>query len=199
MKKISKIDLQNIFNREIKFLMDGVSNTSNPYHFFYLSTLIDAKEVTLRTVVLRNIKQNPLEIYFNADYRSPKVKQLLNNNNCSILFYDNNRKMQIRGNCQASINHNDNLSKRIWEKTPLQSRKCYMGKYNPSELLKEWHPNIPLRYLKKDPEQTDSQSGYKNFTVIKLIVNNLDILELHHDGHIRFNIDSSEKLTFISP
>ena len=198
MKKISQSDLRKIFKREMKFLIDGISNSSNPYHFFSLSTLND-KQVTSRTVVLRNIDENPMTIYFNADYRSPKVKQLLSNKQCFVLFYDNKRKIQIRIECESIANYNNAISKRIWNTTPLQSRKCYMGEYSPSQYLKEWHPNIPLKYLKKDPEKSDSELGYSNFTVIKLIINRLDILELHHDGHIRFNLDSSGEINFIAP
>ena len=198
MKKISSSNLKEIFKREIEFLVDGISNSLNPYHFFSLSTLNDQK-VTSRTIVLRNIDKDPLAIYFNADYRSPKVKQLLSNKQCFVLFYDNKRKIQIRIECEAIINYNNDISKKIWNKTPLQSRKCYMGEYTPSQNLKEWHPNIPLKYLKKDPEKLDSESGYNNFTVIKLIINTLDILELHHDGHIRFNIDSSREINFTAP
>ena len=198
MKKISSSNLKEIFKREIEFLVDGISNSLNPYHFFSLSTLNDQK-VTSRTIVLRNIDEDPLAIYFNADYRSPKVKQLLSNKQCFVLFYDNKRKIQIRIECKAIVNYNNTISKRIWNKTPLQSRKCYMGEYSPSQKLQEWHPNIPLKYLKKDPEKSDSELGYNNFTVIKLIINQLDILELHHDGHIRFNLDLLGEITFIAP
>ena len=38
MKKISKTDLGKILKREIEFIIDGISNISNPYHFFCLST-----------------------------------------------------------------------------------------------------------------------------------------------------------------
>ena len=104
---------QAIFKREIEFLVDGISNSLNPYHFFALSTL-NHKKVTSRTVVLRNIDKNPLAIYFNADYRSPKVKQLLSNKQCFVLFYDNKRKIQIRIECKAIVNYNNTISKRIW-------------------------------------------------------------------------------------
>ena len=198
MKTISKEDLTKIFNREIKFLIDGVSNTLNPYHFFYLSTFND-NEVSLRTIVLRKIDKNPFSIYFNADYRSPKIEQLSFNDSCSILFYDNKRKIQLRAKCKAFINNNNKISKIHWDKTPLQSRKCYMGVFKPSEILKEWHPNFPLKYLKCDPEKSDSESGYENFTIVKLIVKKIDVLELHHDGHIRFTMNSMKKINYIAP
>ena len=58
---------------------------------------------------------------------------------------------------------------------------------------------MTIEYLKKDPQKKDSESGYDNFTVVKIIINNLDILELHHDGHIRFNVDSDKNFTFVAP
>ena len=198
MKKITESRIRSIYDREINFLKDGILNISNPYHFFCLST-VKGTAVSSRTVVLRNIEANDLSIYFNADYRSPKVKHLLSNSDCSALFYDNKRKMQLRASCQSIINYKNNLSKQVWESTPLQSRKCYMGRYSPSQDLKEWQPNIPIKYLKKDPDKQDSDSGYANFTVVKLEVSSLDILELHHDGHIRYKVDSNGNYTFVAP
>ena len=58
MKKISSSNLKEIFEREIKFLVDGIQNISNPYHFFCLST-VKGTAVSSRTVVLRNIEANP--------------------------------------------------------------------------------------------------------------------------------------------
>ena len=199
MKKITKADINHILNREIEYLSDGVTNSLNPYHFFYLSTLVSDSQVSSRTIVLRKVAKNPLSISFNADYRSPKVKQLLNNTNCLVLFYDNKRKMQLRADCKASINYENKITKDVWRKTPLQSRKCYMGEYNPSDSTSEWQPNIPLNYLKTDPDKDDSESGYKNFTVIELSIDCLDILELHHDGHVRFKYDPSGEFSFIAP
>jgi len=198
MKKISKSEIKSIYDREISYLEDGILNISNPYHFFCLSTA-EGASVSSRTVVLRNIEKNNLSFYFNADYRSPKVKHLLANSFCSALFYDNKRKMQLRVCCKSIINHKNNLSKKVWNSTPLQSRKCYMGKYKPSQDLKEWHPNIPIKYLKKDPDRKDSESGYENFTVVRLAVSSIDILELHHDGHVRYRVDSDGNYTFVAP
>tara|TARA_Y100000996_G_scaffold414360_1_gene405004 strand:- start:1206 stop:1799 length:594 start_codon:yes stop_codon:yes gene_type:complete len=197
MKDISKEYIQNIYSRELKFLFDGIANSKNPYHFFTLST-IHNKNPESRTVVLRNVIKKPLTLFFNADYRSPKVKQLINNPNCTALFYDNNRKMQLRFKCKSTIHYNNKISKKVWNKTALQSRKCYMGNYKPSTIIESWSPNIPKKYLKIDPEKKDSELGYKNFTVVELSIIISDILELHHDGHIRFCIDSNEFL-FVSP
>ena len=86
---LDKSDIENIFKLELDHLKDGVKNSKNLYHTFTLSTL-DKESPKSRTVVLRNVETAPLKIFFNADYRSPKIKQMINNPQCSALFYDIN-------------------------------------------------------------------------------------------------------------
>lgn len=74
-----------------------------------------------------------------------------------------------------------------------------MGPHAPSKSLDEWHPNIPLEYLKTDPDKEHSKEGYINFTHVELKIIELDLLQLHHDGHIRFKVKSGNKLFFVSP
>ena len=131
---LNNSDIKKIFKSEIDFLNDGIKNSKNPYHTFTLSTL-DKESPQSRTVVLRNVETDPLRIFFNADYRSPKIKQITDSPKCSALFYDINRRVQIRMNCSSTINYNNHISADIWDKTALQSRKCYMGPHTPSTTL----------------------------------------------------------------
>ena len=197
MKKISINHIKDIYNRELKYLKDGILNSKNPYHFFSLSTSFDNVPES-RMVVMRYFSVSPLQIFFNADFRSPKVKQLITNTNCTALFYDNIRKMQLRFKCEAVIHYRNKLSKLKWDQTLLQSRKCYMGDYTPSEMTDDWEPNIPNEYSKKDPDRDVSEIGYNNFVVMELLAHSVDILELHHDGHIRFKVEDN-KFFFIAP
>ena len=195
---MNKAYIKRKFNEEIKYLKDAVKNSKNPFHFFTLST-INKNLPESRTIVLRNVVKNPFKLFFNTDIRSNKISQLKNNPTASILFYDNQRKIQLRLKVNAVLHVNNKLSKSIWDKTPLQSRKCYMAPYIPSSKLNSWHPNIPVEYLKKDPEKKDSERGYKNFCSVELIVETADIIELHHDGHIRFKLDLvKDKSNFIA-
>ena len=198
LKKISKAKLDKILKSEFEYLKDAILNGKNPYHLFCLGTSV-AVNSEIRMVVLRNVINNH-SIFFNADWRSPKVDQLKKNNNAMALFYDSVRRVQLRLNCSAVINYDNKISKSIWEKTPLQSRKCYMGPFSPSDKLDNYHPNIPLNYLKQDPDKDISQNGYKNFCSIELKINKIDILQLHHDGHIRFEFDLiSNQILYIAP
>ena len=189
--------INDIYNEEIKYLKDAIKHASNPFHTFSLSTLNDNFPET-RTVVLRKIVDNPLKIFFNTDYRSNKVKELINNQNACALFYDQSRKIQIRMNCNAVVHHKNNIALKIWNSTALQSRKCYLGPYAPSTRLDNWHPNVPDEYIEINPTEDKSQKGYENFTHIELNVIELDILKLRYNGHIRFKV-KDQSLYFVSP
>jgi len=191
-------EIENIYKQELDYLKDGIKNSKNSYHTFTLSS-INGLYPESRTIVLRGVDLDPLRIYFNADYRSPKVKELKDNHCCTALFYSQNRGVQLRFKCEAILNYQNDISSKIWENTVLQSRKCYMGPYNPSKTLDEWHPNIPLEYLKTDPEENHSKEGYINFVHIELKIIELDILELHHDGHIRFKTQNGIKFHYVAP
>ena len=198
MKKVIKSDLKKIYQEEMKKCSNAVKDGKHPYHIFTFSSIKDKKWPEIRIVVLRDFKFNPNVIYFNTDYRSPKIAQMKNNNNCCALFYDGIGKVQIRFHAKASIHYQDSIAYEIWKKTALQSRKCYMGEMNPSSEIQEWHPNFPITYLKKDPKLEHSEEGFQNFTCIKLDVIETEILKLYHDGHVRFNI-KNKILNFIAP
>lgn len=198
MKEVSKSDLKGIYHTEMSKLKDAVKDGKHPYHIFAFSSTRDNKWPDIRTVVLRDFSLNPNFIYFNTDFRSPKISQIKSNSNCCALFYDGIEKVQIRFYAKASIYNQDSTSLEIWKKTALQSRKCYMGKMNPSTEIQEWHPNFPTIYLKKDPELKHSEQGFLNFTCIKLDVIETEILKLHHDGHVRFRVKNGT-LNFIAP
>ena len=74
-----------------------------------------------------------------------------------------------------------------------------MGPFPPSDELKDWHPNIPDEYLKTDPDKEHSEEGYINFAHIELCIIETDILQLHHNGHIRFKVAKDGSMNFVSP
>ena len=191
-------EIKTIYKTELEYLKDGINNSTNPYHTFSLSSF-SGKYPKSRTVVLRGVDLEPLRIYFNADYRSPKIKDLTSNRCCSSLFYDQKRKVQLRFTCHAIMHYQNHISKKVWSKTPLQSRKCYMGPFAPGKSLDEWHPNIPLEYLKTDPDKEHSEEGYINFVHIELEIIRSDVLQLHHDGHIRFKVKNENNLFYVTP
>ena len=92
----------------------------------------------------------------------------------------------------------NDISKIAWDKTALQSRKCYMAPFDPSSRIESWHPNIPIDCIDRDPTKDESNLGYNNFMHIELNIIKADILELHYDGHIRFEVLKNNEINFLS-
>ena len=156
---IQKSDLLAIYQREKKHLISAVKEGNSAYHIFSLST-INNQQPESRMVVLRKVNESPFRLFFNLDARSPKLNQLKNNKFCSTLFYDQSRRIQMRMKCSVDIHYNNDVTQRVWNNTALQSRKCYMGPYNPSCKLNKWHPNVPLQYIDKDPTTLKINENY---------------------------------------
>ena len=191
-------NIEYIYKTELEQLKSAVKDGGSSYHTFTLSSFSE-NYPEIRTVVLRGVGIEPLRISFNADFRSPKIKELKSNNSCSALFYDQDRRVQLRFKCKAILNYNNHVTREIWDNTPLQSRKCYMGNYAPTILLDEWNPNIPSKYLKKDPDKNISEQGYINFSHIQLEIIESEVLQLHHDGHIRFKVNNKGEYLYVAP
>tara|TARA_Y100001960_G_C14711849_1_gene847446 strand:- start:1090 stop:1686 length:597 start_codon:yes stop_codon:yes gene_type:complete len=182
--KVSDID--RILDREFNELKKSLKNAKHEYHSFFLST-INSNSPSLRTVILRDFDEGSL--LFNSDIRSSKVQDIYNNSKVSALFYDKDRRVQLRIAGDAKIENQNKISEKIWNKVDLQSRKCYMGPFNPGKKLNNWVPNLPLNYLETDPSEKDSELGYKNFCSINIKINSIEVLELHYDGHVRFMVE----------
>ena len=194
MPSLSKKELQKIYNRELDYLFDGIDNINNPYHFFYLSTTIDNIPF-IRTIVLRDVKNNPLKIYFNADIRSPKVNHLKINPNCSILFYGKKEKIQLRMKIGCEIHYKDEITKESWDKTGHISRKCYLVTNGPGTLSDKPTSGLDNKFDNFDFTKEESEEGYKNFCVIRCKIKSVEWLYLAAKGHRRalFDFENNKK------
>ena len=147
----------------------------------------------------------PLEDnYFDchSDLRSPKIKQLEKNKVFSALFYSSEKKIQLRFKGTVEIFHKNSITKQRWDNVTPSSKRCYMGPYNPSDILEEYHPNIPDNVQFKDPTDQDSLSAYNNFVIIRCHFYEIDFLKLKYSGHQRckFILDKEKiNVSWVAP
>ena len=155
-----------------ELLIKGIKESNHPFHqFVFASTENDI--IQQRTVVLRRWVLKRRSIIFHTDYRSPKVKQIKKNPDCSILFYSKPDKLQLRFKCFSHIHHNDRLSKYIYSQTTPNQRKCYETPY------------IPSTKMNNTIAESTTSSPEDNFSVCVCNFNELEILFLNHQKHIR--------------
>ena len=75
----------------------------------------------------------------------------------------------------------------------LSSKKCYLTKKIPSSKTSIPEDGIPSYLKGVDPSKKESELGYKNFTIVENIIQNIDWLLLKSSGHRRLNINLENK------
>ena len=171
-----------IMKNEWAELLKAVKDAEHNYHLFAISTA-NGNKPELRTVVLRAVDVDKYRISFHTDTRSPKYQQILNNPAVSALFYDPEKRIQLRIKGLASPNDDIIQLKKLWNKLNKDSRQCYQGDISPSDPLPN---NIMINPIPdKNSNIYSKDYGFKNFARIIVQVSHIEILMLHHLGHKR--------------
>ena len=193
MSMLSKENTNEIFEDIKRNLTRGVKDRKHTFHTPVFCNIDDENSIESRVVVLREFNYPNMVLNFHTDFRSPKVSSLEKNNNSLFVFYDHKLKIQLRIKSISTINNQNIITKEIWEKTKLYSRKCYLTKKAPSSLTSIPEDGISENLQGKEPTLEESQKGYKNFTVVQNKIQQIDWLYLAASGHRRLKINLIEK------
>ncbi len=202
MSMLSKENTNEIFEDIKKNLTRGVKDRKHSFHTPVFSNLDDQKAIQSRVVVLREFDSHNMILNFHTDFRSPKISGLTKNNNSLFVFYDQKLKVQLRIKTTSSINNQNIITEKMWEKTKLVSRKCYLTQIPPSSVTSLPEDGIDVSLKGKEPSFEESEKGYKNFTVVQNKIHQIDWLYLAANGHRRLKIilkDSISSFNWIIP
>ena len=196
----NNIDL--IYSTIWELLKSGKKDANSHLHQAYLSTH-NNEYPSVRTVVVRNVNSIDKSISFHTDYRSKKIKEISVNNKITLLFYDRDKKIQIKCSGRAIINNKNEHSKKSWGKTMPFSKKCYIVDEPPGSTSE-----IPTSGYKKEheielPGEEILNSGYENFTLVNMEILEIEWLYLYRYGHRRakfiINNKNLEKKVWLTP
>ena len=161
-------------------LSEGVLSSKHPFRQLVVATK-SLDDVELRTVVLRKWVLKRRTIIFHTDIRSPKVKELKDAPNCSLLFYSKADKLQLRFKCIAHVHHQDRLSNYLLSQTTPQQRECYQFPIPPGHHIS----SINKEHYMKSMPSLKPEDAQNNFAACVCNFSELDLLYLQYDGHIR--------------
>ena len=148
-----------------------------------------------RVVVLRKASQQNNFIQYHSDIRSSKIEKIKKNPNCSILFYGKREKIQLRIKAECTVLFNDEITKDSWEKTGHISRKCYLVTNGPGTESEMPTSGLDDKFDNFNYTKEESETGYKNFCVIRCKVKSIEWLYLAAKGHRRalFDLENNKK------
>ena len=159
----------------------------------------DDKDLDGRVVVLRKADKDKNFIQFHSDIRSSKIKKIKKNPNCSILFYGKEEKIQLRLSISCEVNYQNEITKESWEKTGHISRKCYLVSNAPGTVSSTPTSGLNSNFDNFKFTKQESESGYKNFCVIRCKIKNIEWLYLAAKGHRRakFDFENNKKMWLV--
>ncbi len=163
--------LPKIFESVITELEVAADDVKHPFRILVLSSVDDNKPVS-RYVVLRSVLDGPsIQIY--TDVRSNKIEHLEKNRQMGMLFYNREMGVQVSLNGFASTLDNVEERDRHWD--TIKAKKPYNSVLPPGAKVE--HPSEGHQWL--EPHSS------KYFTVLTFIPEQIEVLQLNDDHHLR--------------
>ncbi len=177
-----------------RLLGRGVADRRHGFRLPTLSTVDEQGLPRARTVVLRRAIPDAGVIACHTDARSPKVRELVHQPAVAWTFYDAGERVQVRATGKAEVLRpdEDSRAEEAWQRTSLDSRRCYLAPHAPSSTSPGSSSNLPSAFEERKPTQAESEAGRAHFRVVWTVIERLEWLTLRHDGHRRahFELDA---------
>jgi pyridoxamine 5'-phosphate oxidase len=136
-----------------------------------------------RTLVLRGVDRSLGVVWFHTDRRSPKMRHLKERPYLSALGYEEDDRVQIRLDGEATLHENDALAEQHWEQASMAVRRAYGLAHGPGEALELPDPRFQVMHSQQKSGHSDR--GRHNFVVIQMRVEVIDWLQVGSTGQIR--------------
>ncbi|WP_094968245.1 pyridoxamine 5'-phosphate oxidase family protein [Winogradskyella aurantia] len=163
--------LEESFFKVIKAeLINGTVKKRHPFRYFSLATLSQGVP-RQRTVVLRKMTTD-LSLIVYTDTRSQKVMDIKNNPEVSALFYHPKKLMQITIIGEAQFVTDKQVVQQHWSSISNTSRRDYITTLAPGTSIKQ-------------PDAVDYNAQDYNFTVLQIVPNRIEYLQLKRPNHLR--------------
>jgi len=166
-------------NYALTKIMNAIEGRDDDLHILNLVTVDEKNIPNTRNVVIRDFSEENLNIRFHTDKRSTKISDIKNNNKISLLGYERKDKLQIRFDAEATIIDSDEFLLDIWKGMYPMSRECYRVIESPGSKIKS------LEDIKFEEEDDQGLNGFENFVAVSCDIQTIEILYLHHAGHLR--------------
>jgi pyridoxine/pyridoxamine 5'-phosphate oxidase len=162
-----------------RLLQGGRETARDPLHTPVLATSGNFGP-SQRTVVLRHVDPSLRILACHTDLRSLKVREACDNQPSSWLFYDRERKLQIRLAGLSSVHSDDHLAELRWSETNPHGKACYNSNHAPGQEV-----SAPLSAPAPINGTGTEALARARFAVLATRIEFLDWLVLSSKGHRR--------------
>ena len=176
---LSDLSLTDIPAVAWELLRQGAAGSRDPFHTGCLATA-GASGPSQRTVVLRLVDEPGRLLACHTDRRSLKLEEARSNEASSWLFYDPDRKLQLRLEGRLGVHIDDDLADSRWAATRSLGRACYNTSAAPGQPI-----DVPAAAPAPPADPSEASYAREHFAVLSFRVDFLDWLYLSIHGHRR--------------
>ena len=187
--------LEGVLNEIWQMLQRGANRFNDPFHWPVLGTADKKGSRSLRTVILRQFILAERMLVCHTDARAPKVREIIDCDNVSWLFYHPRRKVQLRISGKATLHADDQVANEQWRATKISSRLNYCTTMPPGTVIDKPSSGIPEFFFNKVPSLLESETARKNFMAITCRIDSLDwlILKATENRRAQFSWDENRQ------
>ena len=185
------MSLEEAWEKVLKEVSEAASGARHPFRYVMLATVDKTNSPRQRTVVLRDFADDSEFTVF-TDCRSEKVDQIAQNGAVSLLFYHDEKKLQLRVAGTARILKIGEEVDRRWQDGASENPEPYTSVIPPGATIEN-----PEKAYRWDLE------GTPNFCILKIRAASMEFLQLDGVKHIRgekkMNPGGEDRVKWIAP
>jgi hypothetical protein len=178
-------------------LLEEATRGRSPFNFMQLATVARNGAPKLRTVVIRDFRQDDCTIAFTADARSSKIEEIQNDARVAVVALDAGGGIQLRVEGRAELATDPPRRLDAWSKLKARSHVLFRSSLAPGSKLQS-----PLDAAPNTPWETSSHEPLEHFALLLVHIERMDWLEVNSEPHQRCQFQRSGSLwtgTWIAP
>ncbi|WP_221409579.1 pyridoxamine 5'-phosphate oxidase family protein [Marinoscillum furvescens] len=166
------MSLQDLLSQAWENIKSAAVDPSHPFRFLAFNTLGEVYPDT-RMVVLRHFNPDANQLFVFTDRRSEKVKHIKIDDRVSLLFYDQERRVQVKCLAHATLlSMPDSVP--YWKRLK-SGKESYNTLHSPATVANSWEEAVALK----------PTFDAEDFGVIRCDLDELEVLQLQSSGHQR--------------
>jgi pyridoxine/pyridoxamine 5'-phosphate oxidase len=177
-------DLDTVFERVWRRLSRAADDAGHPFRTLTFGTAQDGQP-HLRTVVLREADAGERVLAFHTNRHSQKVADLGAGSRISWRGWDAEIREQVRLRGTATVHTDDAVAEAMWESQSPRSLAVYPHTEPPGTPLDGPDDGLKASVQDRPIRREDVEEGRPHFAVIRTVIDEIDWLHLHPEGHYR--------------
>jgi pyridoxine/pyridoxamine 5'-phosphate oxidase len=165
-------------------LEEAATQPGHPFRALPFGTVAE-EGLTLRTVILRQAEPDDRRLSFHTDRRSQKVAAIRAHERVAWLAWDPETREQIRLHGTASLHFDDAVADEMWAAQSPQSLDVYARTAAPGASLEAPDDGLNDAVTSEPITREDVAEGRRYFSVVRTVIDEMDWLHLHPEGHYR--------------